>query len=87
MYQIIVHHVNFIGNVKIFSASADNKDRRYSLRFVKLARTVGKRRDRFLLYKLLHHAVADHEVSCASVLVDQEKLRTAVNRLHNVRRL
>ena len=30
----------------MFSASADNKDRRYSLRFVKLARTVGKRRDR-----------------------------------------
>ena len=43
--------------------------------------------DKMCIRDSLHHAVADHEVRCASVLVDQEKLRAAVNRLHNVRRL
>ena len=54
---------------------------------MQLIDTVGKGCDGFFLNQLFHHLIPYHKVSGASVLVDEQQLRPAVNRFHNVRRL
>ena len=71
VYQILLHHIDLIGDREILAAAADYENGGNAACPVKLVHTVCKGRDRLFLNQLLHHAVPNHKVCGASVLVNE----------------
>ena len=82
--QIIFHHVDLIGDGKILSAAPDYQNGGNAVRPEKLVDPVGKRRDGLFFNQFLHHAVTDHKVGRAPVLVDEQQPGAAVDRFHDI---